>query len=131
MGYSVAIVGATGNVGREMMSILSERQFMKRELPFTSRLSAEDSRLIPALKELPAGEFVIVQGIADLVVIRSDEIWLLDFKTDQILEEDLNARAMAYEPQLRLYGLALSRIYGKTVKHHWLHFLSLGKTVEN
>ena len=27
MSYSVAIVGATGNVGREMLSILSERQF--------------------------------------------------------------------------------------------------------
>ncbi|HET6927797.1 MAG TPA: hypothetical protein VFI48_13195, partial [Hyphomicrobiaceae bacterium] len=27
MGYNVAVVGATGNVGREMLSILSERQF--------------------------------------------------------------------------------------------------------
>jgi aspartate-semialdehyde dehydrogenase len=27
MSYNVAIVGATGNVGREMLSILSERQF--------------------------------------------------------------------------------------------------------
>ena len=27
MSYNVAVVGATGNVGREMLSILSERQF--------------------------------------------------------------------------------------------------------
>ena len=27
MGYRVAVVGATGNVGREMLQILSERQF--------------------------------------------------------------------------------------------------------
>ena len=27
MGYKVAVVGATGNVGREMLSILDERQF--------------------------------------------------------------------------------------------------------
>ena len=27
MGYKVAVVGATGNVGREMMNVLSERQF--------------------------------------------------------------------------------------------------------
>ena len=27
MGYKVAVVGATGNVGREMLSILEERQF--------------------------------------------------------------------------------------------------------
>ena len=27
MGYKVAVVGATGNVGREMLDILSERSF--------------------------------------------------------------------------------------------------------
>ena len=32
MSYNVAIVGATGNVGREMLSILSERQFPVREV---------------------------------------------------------------------------------------------------
>src|SRR5262245_59799448 len=32
MGYNVAVVGATGNVGREMLSILNERQFPVQEL---------------------------------------------------------------------------------------------------
>src|SRR5689334_8295510 len=32
MSYSIAVVGATGNVGREMLSILRERQFPVREL---------------------------------------------------------------------------------------------------
>ncbi len=32
MSYSVAVVGATGNVGREMLSILEERQFPAREV---------------------------------------------------------------------------------------------------
>ena len=32
MGYRVAVVGATGNVGREMLSILSEREFPSDEL---------------------------------------------------------------------------------------------------
>ena len=27
MGYRVAVVGATGNVGREMMQVLAEREF--------------------------------------------------------------------------------------------------------
>ena len=27
MGYRVAVVGATGNVGREMLAILAERSF--------------------------------------------------------------------------------------------------------
>ena len=27
MGYRVAVVGATGNVGREMLAVLAEREF--------------------------------------------------------------------------------------------------------
>jgi len=32
MAYKVAVVGATGNVGREMLSILAERQFPASEV---------------------------------------------------------------------------------------------------
>ena len=32
MGYKVAVVGATGNVGREMLQILSERSFPADEV---------------------------------------------------------------------------------------------------
>jgi aspartate-semialdehyde dehydrogenase len=40
MGYSVAVVGATGNVGREMLSILDERGFPADEvIPLASRRS--------------------------------------------------------------------------------------------
>ena len=40
MGYRVAVVGATGNVGREMMNILAEREFPVDELaPLASRKS--------------------------------------------------------------------------------------------
>jgi aspartate-semialdehyde dehydrogenase len=40
MGYRIAVVGATGNVGREMLSILAERQFPADEVvPLASRRS--------------------------------------------------------------------------------------------
>ena len=32
MGYKVAVVGATGNVGREMLNILAERRFPADEV---------------------------------------------------------------------------------------------------
>ena len=32
MGYKVAVVGATGNVGREMLNILAERDFPADEV---------------------------------------------------------------------------------------------------
>jgi ATP-dependent helicase/nuclease subunit A len=115
------------SVGKE---ILVQKELLKRELAFSMRLSAEDIPEFPFLKPIPAGEFVIVQGVADLAVLRPQDIWILDFKTDHVSELELEARAAVYTPQLQLYGLALSRIYGKPVTHHWLHFLSCGKTVE-
>ena len=38
MSYNVAVVGATGNVGREMLNILAERQFPVDEV-FAARLA--------------------------------------------------------------------------------------------
>ncbi len=32
MGYKVAVVGATGNVGREILSVLAEREFPADEV---------------------------------------------------------------------------------------------------
>jgi aspartate-semialdehyde dehydrogenase len=37
MGYKVAVVGATGNVGREMLNILAERQFPADEVHASPR----------------------------------------------------------------------------------------------
>ena len=75
-----------------------------------------------------ADEFVIVQGVADLVVFGEREIWLLDYKTDHFDEAELPAKVREYGPQLSLYAEALERIYGKEVARTWLHFLALGRT---
>jgi ATP-dependent helicase/nuclease subunit A len=109
---------------------------VNREMPFTARFQiAEVEALLhpdnTANRSAPGADadFVVVQGIADLVVLLANEIWLLDFKTDHVSEEDLAAKAKHYEPQLRIYALALSRIYHRPVSHCWLHFLSAQKTV--
>ena len=73
-------------------------------------------------------EFVIVQGVADLVVFGECEIWLLDYKTDHFDEVELPVKVREYGPQLSLYAEALERIYEKKVTRTWLHFLALGRT---
>jgi ATP-dependent helicase/nuclease subunit A len=73
-------------------------------------------------------EFLIVQGVADLVVFREQELWLLDYKTDHFPEAELPAKLREYGPQLSLYELALERIHRKRVTNTWLHFLALGRT---
>ena len=106
-------------------SIRAEAKNVRRELPFTARfLPAE----LPhkSVAEPPEGEFVVVQGAADLVVVLPGEIWLVDFKTDQMTAAELPEKVKFYELQLRLYALALSRIYGRPVSRVYLHFLALG-----
>ena len=73
-------------------------------------------------------EFVVVQGVVDLAVILSEEIWLLDFKTDEASAREIEKKVRLYEPQLKLYARALERIYRKPVTDCRLHFLSCGVT---
>ena len=131
--------------------ILAERGRVHRELPFTARVGAEDLAglglgfgerhlAIIFTDETPGdtggtpappedGEFIVVQGVADLAVILEKEIWLLDFKTDAMTKKDLPEKRRHYESQLKLYALALGRIYDRPVTRRWLHFLEIGETV--
>jgi ATP-dependent helicase/nuclease subunit A len=105
---------------------------VRRELPFTARFSPGDLRAagLSARAGLAGEEYVVVQGVIDLAVLLPGEIWLLDFKTDRLKADQIEARAREYDSQLRLYAQALERIYGRRVTNCWLHFLSVGQTVE-
>lgn len=111
--------------------IRAQAQFVQRELEFTARFAAAELAELtgqpvdPSLGE----EFVIVQGTADLVLIRPEEILLLDFKTDAIAPNEAKERAKMYEPQLRLYAQALTRIYAGQVGECWIHFLQVNQSV--
>src|SRR5262249_37366310 len=106
-------------------------QRVRRELPFTARFSLAELHSMRGETVEPgsADEFVVVQGIADLVVMRPDEIWLLDFKTDSINPDQLAEKTERYAPQLKLYASALSRIYRRPVTQAWLYFISLRQAV--
>lgn len=112
--------------------IRSQSSRVHREMPFTLRLKGEDLRALQ-LEHTPQDlddEFVVVQGIVDLAVIRPHDIWLLDFKTDSLDPADVEQRARFHAPQVNLYALALERIFGKPVSHRWLHFLAPQRTME-
>ena len=109
---------------------------VRRELPFTARFASDELMFRhshnggdTASQSTLDGEFVVVQGVADLAVLLPNEIWLVDFKTDQITAAELQKRVKIYEPQLRLYALALSRVYRRPVARAALHFLALRQSV--
>ena len=116
----------TSVVGKE---ILQQRGRVHRELPFTVRFSASDLAQAGLKSDVVEDEFVVVQGVVDLAVVLTGEIWILDFKTDEVRAGELADKSRLYEPQLKLYALALSRIYRRPVTRRWLHFLSVGETV--
>ena len=111
--------------------ILAHRSLVRRELAFTARLGPHQlAGLIGAAPEPGLEqEFVVVQGVADLVVLLPKEIWLLDFKTDQIGPGGIAGRAESYAPQLRLYAHALTQVYGRRVTERWLYFLAARQAV--
>ncbi len=122
-------------------AILRHRSSIRRELPFTARLSLEELQSWAAAERAAltqsrekvsnpkvdwlAQEFVVLTGVVDLAVLLPQEIWLLDFKTDAVRLAEWEAKAQTYAPQLRLYQIALSRIYGRPVTRAWLHSLPL------
>ena len=48
MGYRVAVVGATGNVGREMLNILAEREFPVDEIVALGRTGLSSREVLHA-----------------------------------------------------------------------------------
>ncbi|HZL12891.1 MAG TPA: PD-(D/E)XK nuclease family protein, partial [Verrucomicrobiae bacterium] len=112
--------------------ILENPAGVKRELAFTARFSAQELDEILGTKSDAnlQNEFVIVQGVADLAVFLPQEIWLVDFKTDEIRATELAEKIKRYAPQLKLYARALEKIYSKPVANCLLYFLSAQKTVE-
>ncbi|MDB6019067.1 MAG: ATP-dependent deoxyribonuclease subunit [Pedosphaera sp.] len=115
--------------------IRSKSALVRRELPFTVRFRPEEllnpTTKIPHLltPELFDDEFVVVQGVADLLVLLPDKIWLVDFKTDAVTPANLAEKVAQYQPQLQLYAFALSRIYHRPVSELHLHFLAARRSV--
>ena len=58
------------------------------------------------------------------------EIWLVDFKTDELASSEVEVKTKLYAPQLKLYALALARIYRRPVTECRLHFLALKGSVQ-
>lgn len=108
-------------------TILANRHSVRRELPFTFRLSA--SELPGAAPQAGPLEFVVVQGIVDLVFQGANGLTVVDFKTDAIEVSQVGQRGSLYASQLRIYARALQAIYGIPVSDCWLYFLKPGRAL--
>ena len=101
-----------------------------RELAFITALPADAVLAAQGTEGVRAeGEQVLVQGIADLVLVYPDHLELLDYKTDRRKTEADFLRA--YRAQLNLYALAIDKRFApKKVTYKGICSLELGKLIE-
>jgi ATP-dependent exoDNAse (exonuclease V) beta subunit len=56
---------------------------------------------------------VYLFGILDKLIIEENKITIVDYKTDNIVKNEINAAAQKYLPQLKFYAYIISRLFSK------------------
>jgi len=98
----------------------------RREVVF---LSSEAARDVDPHLARDVEETVVVRGAIDGVLLRDDGLVVVDYKTDRVAPVEIEARAAAYEPVIRLYARAAERLFRRPVLSTSLVFLAARKTV--
>ncbi|MDL2219209.1 UvrD-helicase domain-containing protein [Ruminococcaceae bacterium OttesenSCG-928-O06] len=97
-----------------------------REYDFITAVPA--GQVQPGLTGALAEEAVLVQGIADLVLVGDGEVEIADYKTDRVdAPEELMAR---YAAQLRLYRTAIEKRLGLPVRRLTIWSFALNDEVD-
>ncbi len=99
--------------------LLDPKNKVHREWPFTWALPVENTP-----------DFQIIQGIIDALIETPAGLVILDFKTDRLAPEQLQARIDIYARQVKLYAKAAQEITKLPVRSTQLCFLSLEKTID-
>ena len=111
---------------RSAEQVLREQDFITA-LPAAVVLKAQGD--VPQAGTQVDGAQVLVQGIADLVLVFPDHLELLDYKTDRHKTEADFVRA--YRQQLELYALAIDKRFApKKITYRGIYSFSLNKLIE-
>jgi ATP-dependent helicase/nuclease subunit A len=106
---------------------LDKNNTVFREWPFTFALPASQWTETEAHDTgRTTQDYIIIQGIIDLLVETPDGLVIVDFKTDDVPADKLTGRAELYRGQLDIYAQAAGAITGKKVCGKWLYFLKPG-----
>lgn len=74
----------------------------------------------------PNEDEFIMQGVIDLLIVKPDGLWILDYKTGTLNDEKLEK----YKFQLETYANAVERAFGKNVTKKFLCTIDLQKILE-
>ncbi len=76
-----------------------------------------------------AEDWIMLQGRIDIAIVREGQAWLIDYKSDAVSLEGIDARIDEYIPQLKVYTEALKRAGGFDVRS-FIYFIRHGKAWE-
>lgn len=104
---------------------------VEREVSFSILLKDEDLARVGFDSILTdTDESIVVQGVIDLLMLGEDEIWVLDYKTDQVDAKDCPEKALSHAPQINLYAFAMQAIYHLPVRRKYVAFVKPGRVIE-
>lgn len=107
------------------MALADRQRLLFREQPFVLGRKARELK-----GEWDSDDTVLIQGIIDAWFIEDDEIVLLDYKTDRVIDGDEQSLVRKYKTQLDLYAEALERITQKKVKEKLIWSFALDRQIE-
>ena len=104
---------------------------VEREVSFSILLKDKDLTRV-GFDSILTGtdESIVVQGVIDLMMLGEDEIWVLDYKTDQVDAKDCPEKALSHAPQINLYAFAMQAIYHLPVRHKYVAFVKPGSIIK-
>ena len=106
--------------------LLTHKGSIYREWPFTMSLPVHEIN-----PELPAdsGEYIVTQGVIDVIIATSTGYILIDYKTDKIPVGGITELTRRYRTQMHLYRRAVEVILKKPVLSTYIYFLHAKSTV--
>ena len=102
---------------------LCEADILCREVPFAISWPVK----VPNKQVARSG---VMQGVMDLVYRWREDLWVADYKTDQVTLGSIKSRAERYTGQVEIYRRALARSSGVTSVKAQLIFLRVAQTIE-
>jgi ATP-dependent exoDNAse (exonuclease V) beta subunit len=94
------------------------------------RRAAKATRVEREFDFLMAVEDLVIRGQVDLWFEEGGELAIVDYKTDAVNLAEAHRRAPDYALQLRLYGMAVEQLAGRTADRAYLCFLRPNAVVE-
>ena len=132
----IAELKIKGLINKEFSCVVDEEKIIKAIQTITENFGSYAKILKEQqfLAYLPASELVdtnkrnkiLVQGVADLIIFRENDIVLIDYKTSRISEKNVKEK---YKTQLDIYAKAIENFYNKKVTVKAVYSFHLNKLI--